>query len=565
MPTLYWIGGGADKNWSTVANWSTASGGPTTASAAPTASDDVHFTGEGATGNTDSLVNTNFNFRRLIISSSYTAALSCSADLISINGIVEFNSSSFVSSSVNNSLVMSASINTTVTLRPNDVSQWPGRLLFTNANNSSNSTYNLSGSLITRGPFAWNGRTTFNSVSGSYVISYGGIKPSGSYYISGTGGVVWAGGTYYTANNLNCTWGLQDLFISGSVEAMGRMVNGSGGGTTPTLTWITGSISASKGGDTYGPEWQGRGGTCRLNTGPMPIWNLTSAATHTYVIVSSYASASSIGGSGTMTIDGLTGTEYIITPSVATYTNSVVFSGSAKFVVAGPPYNAIPFYIGTTAPVGIGSIRNDIDLVGSGSINPNSTFVYGGKSLNYIPLAGRGGVNTSGSTFCLNGATSNTSCSLNVAGITWNDVLFTGSAQTVHLSASLFVSRSLSVGVNTTFTGSNSWSCSTLTSPSITTNTLTLQNGINYTARDAITLNTTRVGSIFVVTSNSATVRSGLILPPTKPCNVMANFTRIDASGGRPIRTWNGTVTDCINVEPITDLLPAVSSFISSF
>jgi hypothetical protein len=35
---------------------------------------------------------------------------------------------------------------------------------------------------------------------------------------------------------------------------------------------------------------------------------------------------------------------------------------------------------------------------------------------------------------------------------------------------------------------------------------------------------------------------------------VLSNFTRIDASNGRTIRSFNGTITDCLNIVGFTDI-----------
>jgi hypothetical protein len=92
-------------------------------------------------------------------------------------------------------------------------------------------------------------------------------------------------------------------------------------------------------------------------------------------------------------------------------------------------------------------------------------------------------------------------------------------------------------------------------------NTITLAAGITYTVRGALTLNTTRIGSVQTFTSSSGVggTKAILTLNQGATCNVLANFTRIDASNGRTIRSFNGTITDCLNIVAFTDI--GVSGF----
>jgi hypothetical protein len=91
-------------------------------------------------------------------------------------------------------------------------------------------------------------------------------------------------------------------------------------------------------------------------------------------------------------------------------------------------------------------------------------------------------------------------------------------------------------------------------------NTVTFKNSLTYTITNSLAvLNTANLLNVNFV-SDSATLRANLILRTGATCNVCARFTRIDATGGRPINTWNSTVTDCINVRSFTDLRTVVTS-----
>ena len=60
--------------------------------------------------------------------------------------------------------------------------------------------------------------------------------------------------------------------------------------------------------------------------------------------------------------------------------------------------------------------------------------------------------------------------------------------------------------------------------------------------------------SILTFTSDDGTIKAKLKLNQGATCNVLANFTRIDASGGRSINSFNGIITNCININSFNDL-----------
>jgi hypothetical protein len=109
------------------------------------------------------------------------------------------------------------------------------------------------------------------------------------------------------------------------------------------------------------------------------------------------------------------------------------------------------------------------------------------------------------------------------------------------------------------FTGSAGFDIVTF-SPSTTVGTpLVLKNGNTYIIRNIVG----GIGSAAPIQSDSATLRANLILPQGGTCNTRVNFTRINATGGRTINTWNGVVTDCINVRSYTDLQTVATAIIT--
>lgn len=166
-----------------------------------------------------------------------------------------------------------------------------------------------------------------------------------------------------------------------------------------------------------------------------------------------------------------------------------------------------------------------------------------------------GTVTTSGSTLTIGAATT-----LNTNGISWNNITFSATA-TYTINSLLTVSGTitLSGGVNQTFAGTSGFTTATLTCSHTGASTITLKNSVTYTISGAFNAFVSRpTGPALIITSDDATLKATLTLNQGATCNVLANFTRIDASAGRTIFTFNGTLTSTINITAITDLTFAV-------
>lgn len=142
----------------------------------------------------------------------------------------------------------------------------------------------------------------------------------------------------------------------------------------------------------------------------------------------------------------------------------------------------------------------------------------------------------------------------NTEGVSWNNIVFLAGS-TITLT-SLMTSTSMSLGAITsvTFAGSAGWTVGTFTDAQTAAQTITLKNGITYTITNSFTCNLSRTGAIVLFTSDDAVLKANLTLTNGATCNVLANFTRIDASPGRPILSFNGTITGCVNVFAFTDI-----------
>ncbi len=98
------------------------------------------------------------------------------------------------------------------------------------------------------------------------------------------------------------------------------------------------------------------------------------------------------------------------------------------------------------------------------------------------------------------------------------------------------------------------FTCSTFSALQVTATTVTLKEAITYTITTLLSCFTTSTGSSLLFTSAHGTTKAIMTLSWGATCRCKANFTRIDASGGRPIRSFNSTITDCSYIQNITDL-----------
>ncbi len=85
----------------------------------------------------------------------------------------------------------------------------------------------------------------------------------------------------------------------------------------------------------------------------------------------------------------------------------------------------------------------------------------------------------------------------------------------------------------------------------------TFANGVTYTVNTGITINQAASATKPTITSDHATNKAIFNIKQGATCSCNCNFTRIDASGGRAINTFNGTVTTCLNINSFNDIYPA--------
>lgn len=168
--------------------------------------------------------------------------------------------------------------------------------------------------------------------------------------------------------------------------------------------------------------------------------------------------------------------------------------GTAEIILSG----------GTWSSSGTSAISNNLTFAGNVTIS--GTVVYSTGILKRTS----GTITTTSSTLTLN-----SSCTLDLDGVTLSTLTATAS--------------------NTAFT-------------------ITMVNSKTLTISTALTINGHRFANPLTFVSDDGTLKSNLVLSQGATCNTNAFFTRIDASGGRPINTWNGTITSCTNINQFTDL-----------
>lgn len=190
------------------------------------------------------------------------------------------------------------------------------------------------------------------------------------------------------------------------------------------------------------------------------------------------------------------------------------------------------------------------DILIDGDMTITDIVIRGGKSLKYL----------SGNVINTIKLTCTDTCTIDVAGISWNNVTFDDKTTINSLVTSNYVLFGTSALGNILagpygfvtgelwYTGSSG---------------VILQDNIN-TPTATYTINTLLrfpyMPSRFIQSSDPV-YKAKLILGPNSNQDNLGSFTRIDASVGKPIFTYKGIITDCINVVSLTQPPTISNSF----
>ncbi len=250
--------------------------------------------------------------------------------------------------------------------------------------------------------------------------------------------------------------------------------------------------------------------------------------------------------SGNLTISGLltvsslttlnqTGTDTLILAGGLT-NSSGALSGTARIKLTG----------GTWTGGASSAISNNLDFAGNVTLGTNVGFGGVTSTMTYIS----GTITTTSSTL-----TTSNNVVFNTNGITFNNITF-GATGNITLNSLLTATgnSTVSAGVSPTFAGSFGFLFANLIINNVNAQTVTLNDAATYTITTSLEAYKSRTGATLTITSDHATNKVVLTLNQGATCNLLANMTRIDASGGRTIRTFNGTVTSCLNVQEFHDL-----------
>jgi hypothetical protein len=409
------------------------------------------------------------------------------------------------------------SVTTTSTITLGSNLNCSGTLTYPN----ENVTITLSGAFVvntvsfvvngTTGSFTCNGSTiNTNSISSTSIVS-GFITGTTKIVLTGTGTVSFpAGWSGYMSNNI-------DINSTSTTFASNFRYQ------TGTITYIAGTIDAS---------------ACTLvltnsttlNTGTLLWAGITTTTTLTLTLASNLNANGTffVAGTSTLTISGafvvntgtlnLGGTSTgptlnagtINTSSLTSTTlTSGIVTGTTKIILVGTGTVSFP-------ATWSGSITNNIDI-NSASTTFVNNFRYSSRTIKYIA----GTINTSASTLVLTG-----SCTMDTAGMGWNNITLTAVASTITLGSNL--------------------NCSgTLTYPNAT---------ITITLSGAFVVNTANLvfnGTNSSLTCNGGTINTNNVSSTTLAGGFITGTTKIVLTGTGTVSfpvTWSGYMSNNIDI-----------------
>jgi hypothetical protein len=498
--------GAGGNTWGTAGNWSQGT--------IPTASDGHVTTFDASSPNCT--VNASGRVANNIDFTGYTNTITMT-NTIAVSGNVTLDAGMVISGSA--ALLINAA--STIT---SGGKTWPNAVTWSGTN-----TQTLVGNFQVNGLVTVSASTTFNKTSAEKIIINGGVTTGIGSKILGTLDFEWTGGTWASGGGSGIEFS-NNLTIAGNVTY--NIIDKSGG----TITYTSGTVS-STGFAILRPST-----SITINTNGMTWVNITTSGTTPTITLTSNLSCSGLftfGASSSITINKTASETLTISGGMAV--NSVTL-GTAKIILTG----------GTWSGTNVTGLANDLDLQGTITVSGNVYYRTG--ILTWVS----GVVTVTSSTLNLTG-----SCTLATNGMSWNDITLSNTtAFTYTINSLLTASATLTIGTGAvqTFAGTAGFTVGTLSVPSITAITINFKESITYTVTTSLLCKDSRTGSIVLFTSSHASTKAILTLSNGASNNVLAAFTRIDASGGRPIRPFMGVITDCSNIENQNDLATVASA-----
>lgn len=492
--------GTIDSNWGTATNWSLL--------AVPTASD-----GNTATFNVlspDCTVNTSARVCNSIDFTGYTNTITMTQQ-ITVSGNITLDPGMLIAGAA------SLRADATNTMTSNGKT-WPNGFAFvTNA-----VTFTLADNWTVTGTVTITGNNIIvngNNLScETSILMSNGSSGTTTFIMTGTGS--WSGAGLLK-NNL-------------TFNTAGTITIGSMSYNTGTITYTAGTMNVS--------------GTLTValsttfNTSGM-TWvaiNISGVSTITNNSALTMSGQLTIGGAGTTSING---SDWNVQGGYSANAGRLL-AGTAKIVFSGSGTQTLSF--GNAA-----TIANNVDFNSLGTIilsGPITAFGYTTGTFTYI--AGTISI-TGGGSFLITG-----SCTLNTAGITWDNVTVS--------AVSTITNNSLLTGAGTlttssfavTWAGTSGW---TVANYSLTTGDNILKSGLTYT----ITTSILSVGTL----ANNGSFTSSIggsqailtLTNPTTQDNGFLNGTDIDSSLGATVWTYKGTLSNATNWKTLPTQPPTLS------
>ena len=379
-----------------------------------------------------------------------------------------------------------------------------------------------------------NGNTL--NISGNLTATTAIVAGTTNLVMTGTG--TWSGAgslrmnlTFNSAGTI--TWSGTVTYGLGSlVYTAGTMVT-----TGSTLTINTNIVSVT------------------LNLGGMNINNISFANNTTHTLSSDINALGNVAISATSSSATINGFTVYVGGNLTNNTTTSATLGTTAFIMNGSGTLNFPNY-------STGAMRNNI------TINTAGTIVIGNVSYNtgsFIHTASGSISVTAGSTLniSLNGTTT-----IDSNGIQWVNAVFNQTTTGTYTFNSLFVATGT---VTTTsqgsmvFNGTAGFTIANFVIQTTGTATFTLTQGNTYIVTTSLTNFYSAVGSKVTFASSSATLQVIFTLSVGATCAVGGtNATRIDSSGGRPIRDFgSNTFTTTNNWYNFTDLAERISASVS--
>lgn len=394
----------------------------------------------------------------------------------------------------------------------------------------------------------------------SYILDNIAVHNATRFWVGGGSSTNWSA----TANtNWSATsGGANNATVPNSSDDVTFDGAGASGNTASTLSPSTNLLSLT--------FTSGYTQTLTLATNVQVATNFTDNSAHTYAGTGSLTLSSTgtttsggvtwpnaliFGGAGTRTLVGdwtITGLVTVTFATVLNKTSTETFTAAGGLsIIAG---------LSGTAPVTLtggiwsgGAAVTSTSLSFAGNVTVSGGVVFNTGTINYVS----GTITTTGSTL-----TSSPATTFNTNGMSWNNITF-GSSTTQTINSLLTATGTVSMSTaSVIFSGTAGFTFGTLTSSSIGSTTLTLKNSLTYTINTAFNWCSSRAGTL-TITSDDATLRANLNITNGAALCVIGAVTRINASGGRTLNTFNGTVTNCINVNSFTDLKTVSRSFVN--